>query len=69
MASTLLEEAEHAPDSNCVRILVLGSSRVGKTALVRRFVVSPYVSHRVPRTAGGSSYSPDTHRQTFTGGT
>lgn len=67
MASTLLEEAERAPDANCVRILVLGSSRVGKTAIVRRFVVSPYVIRRQPRSAGGSSSSPDMRYQLTSG--
>ena len=36
--TTLLDEAENAPATNCLRILVLGSARVGKSAIVRRFL-------------------------------
>lgn len=36
--TTLLDDAENAPATNCLRILVLGSARVGKSAIVRRFL-------------------------------
>ena len=35
---TLLEEAENTSFNNCIRILVMGSTRVGKTGLVKRFM-------------------------------
>jgi dexamethasone-induced Ras-related protein 1 len=34
----LLVEAEGAPAQNCYRMVVLGSAKVGKTALVDRFL-------------------------------
>ena len=35
---SLLEEAENTSFNNCIRIAVMGSIRVGKTAIVKRFL-------------------------------
>ncbi|WAQ96221.1 RASD1-like protein [Mya arenaria] len=38
IAMALLELGENAPDNNCKRLVILGSSKVGKTAIVSRFL-------------------------------
>lgn len=44
----LAEQGEYAPESNCRRLVVLGSSKVGKTAIVSRFLNNKYDENYTP---------------------
>ena len=44
----LVAQAENAPLENCRRLVLLGSARVGKTAIVARFLGARYVDSYTP---------------------
>ena len=44
----LLTEAETAPAKNCHRLIILGSAQVGKTAIIKRFLVNKFDEKYTP---------------------
>lgn len=44
----LLEQAESAPEENCRRLVILGSSKVGKTSIVSRFLNNKFDDNYTP---------------------
>ena len=44
----LLTEAETAPAKNCHRLIILGSAKVGKTAIVKRFLANKFDDKYTP---------------------
>ena len=44
----LVSQAENAPAENCRRLVLLGSARVGKTAIVTRFLGARFVDSYTP---------------------
>ncbi|XP_045214308.1 GTP-binding protein Rhes-like isoform X2 [Mercenaria mercenaria] len=44
----LMEQGENAPDENCRRLVVLGSSKVGKTSIVSRFLNNKFEETYTP---------------------
>lgn len=44
----LVEQGENLPDENCRRLVVLGSSKVGKTSIVSRFLNNKFEETYTP---------------------
>ena len=44
----LLEQGETAPEDNCRRLVLLGSSKVGKTSITMRFLYNKYDENYTP---------------------
>jgi small GTP-binding protein len=46
--ASMLVECENAPQRNCHRLVILGSAKVGKTAIVQRFLYNRYDDNYTP---------------------
>lgn len=44
----LVEQGENAPEENCRRLVILGSSKVGKTAIISRFLNNKFDENYTP---------------------
>ena len=44
----LVSEGEHAPSKNCHRLVIIGSSKVGKTSIVSRFLNNKFDENYTP---------------------
>ncbi|XP_064618760.1 GTP-binding protein Rhes-like [Lineus longissimus] len=46
--ASMMVECENAPQRNCHRLVILGSAKVGKTAIVQRFLYNRYDDNYTP---------------------